>query len=217
MKQLEIDIVSDVVCPWCVVGFLKLQQAIDNVKREHDIEINITWQPFELAPDLSLNGENLREFLAKKYNSSPDASEAARNNLTTIGKELGFDFNFTADMKRFNTFKAHQLLAWAKAKGNQTALKLALFKAYFTDHKDISNEFELALIAEHIGFNKTEVLNALQSKQYEQPVRNAQNHWINQGINSVPSNILQKKYLIPGAQDSKSWQETINKIVADNL
>jgi len=193
MKQLEIDIVSGVVCPWCVVGFLKLQQAIDNVKREHDIEINITWQPFELAPDLSLNGENLREFLAKKYNSSPDASEAARNNLTTIGKELGFDFNFTADMKRFNTFKAHQLLAWAKAKGNQTALKLALFKAYFTDHKDISNEFELALIAEHVGFNKREVLNALQSEQYEQPVRNAQNHWINQGINSAPSSILQKK------------------------
>jgi len=125
-KQLEIDIVSDVVCPWCVVGFLKSQQAIENVKREHDIEINITWQPFQLAPDLSLNGENLREFLAKKYNSSPDASEAARNNLTRIGKELGFDFNFTADMKRFNTFKAHQLLAWAKAKGNQTALKLIL-------------------------------------------------------------------------------------------
>jgi len=95
-------------------------------------------------------------------------------------------------MQRFNTFKAHQLLAWAKAKGNQTALKLALFKAYFTDHKDISNEFELALIAKHIGFNKTEVLNALQSKQYEQPVRNAQNHWISQGINSVPSSILQK-------------------------
>lgn len=217
MKQIEIDIVSDVVCPWCIVGFLKLQQAINSAKTEHDLDINITWHPFELAPDLSANGENLREFLANKYGSSAAAGETARNNLTDIGKELGFDFNFSEDMQRFNTFKAHQLLAWAKDQGNQTALKLALFKAYFSDHKDISNDRELALIAEKAGFNKAQALSALQTKQYEKTVRDAQKRWRTQGINSVPSSILQRKYLIAGAQDTNAWQDTINQIVADDL
>ncbi len=120
-------------------------------------------------------------------------------------------------MQRFNTFKAHQLLAWAKDKGSQTALKLALFKAYFSDHEDISNDLQLALIAEKAGFNKAQALSVLQTKQYEKAVRDAQKRWRTQEINSVPSSILQRKYLIAGAQDINAWQDTINQILADDL
>ncbi len=215
MNNFKIDIVSDVVCPWCIVGYLKLSQAIEILNNDStvDVSFDISWHPFELAPDLSVQGENLREFLAKKYGSSPAAGEQARNQLTDIAKQLGFDFNFTPEMQRYNTFKAHQLIFWAKQKALQTPLKLALFKSYFTDNLNITDNQVLSSIAESVGLDSGEALSVLENETFAQQVRASQQQWIQQGINSVPSVILQEKYLIPGALESQAWVDTIKQVI----
>lgn len=215
MTDLKIDIVSDVVCPWCIVGYLKLQQALKIVKSDNSLNVNVfvNWHPFELAPDLSVQGENLREFLAKKYGGTSAEGEQSRNRLTEIGRQLGFHFNFTPEMQRYNTFKSHQLLSWSKQHQLQTPLKLALFQAYFTEHLNITENTVLASIAESVGLNKQEALTVLENETFAESVRNEEQQWIQQGINSVPSVILQQKYLIPGALESQAWVETIQKVI----
>ena len=215
MINFKIDIVSDVVCPWCIVGYLKLSQAIEILKNDPtiDVSFDISWHPFELAPDLSVQGENLREFLAKKYGNSAAAGEQARNQLTDIGKQLGFDFNFAPEMQRYNTFKAHQLLFWAKSKALQTPLKLALFKSYFTDNLNITDNRVLSDIAANAGLDSSEALSVLENETFAQQARAHEQHWIQQGINSVPSVVLQEKYLIPGALESQAWVDTIKQVM----
>ncbi len=217
MNNFKIDIVSDVVCPWCIVGFLKLNQAIETLKNDSSVEVDfdISWHPFELAPDLAVQGENLREFLAQKYGSSSAGGEQARNQLTDIGKQLGFDFNFSPDMQRYNTFKSHQLLCWAKQHGLQTPLKLALFKSYFSDHLNITDATVLSNIAASVGLDQSQALEILENETFAQQVRDEQQFWINQGINSVPSVILQEKYLIPGALESQAWVDTLKKVMSE--
>lgn len=214
MSKISIAIVSDVVCPWCIVGYLKLQKAIENLQRQQSLEIDISWHPFELAPDMTNNGENLRDFLANKYGASATASQQIREQLTQLGDELGFSFNFSADMKRYNTFNAHQLLAWAAQSDRQTPLKLALFKAYFTDHLDISDPQQLSLIAGQAGLDAEQALQILTQQSYAQTVRDEQQQWIDKGINSVPSSVVENSYLITGAQDSQTWEDNIKQIIA---
>lgn len=197
--NLRVDIVSDIVCPWCIVGYLRLQQALKQLETE--VTADIHWHPFELAPGLAKGGENLRDFLANKYGTSPAGGQQAREQLTDIGNELGFTFNFTPDMLRFNTFKSHQLLAWAKGFDKQTEFKLALFKAYFTDHRNIDDIETLAAIAEETGLDKDKARLILQEKTFAQVVRQSEQEWIDQGVNSIPAQVMEQKYLVPGAQD----------------
>ncbi len=192
---LRIDIVSDVVCPWCAVGYHQLQKALAETGSEAEID----WHPFELNRDMVLEGENLREHLAAKYGSTPQQSREVRQRITDLGADLGFAFNFADDMRMFNTFKAHQLIHWAAEQGKQTEMKLALFKAYFTDLKDISKVDILVEVAQSLGLNDEEARKALEGERYVDAVRQAQGFWTQQGISSVPAFIFNQKYLIPGA------------------
>ena len=108
------------------------------MQQQPDLWAEVTWLPFGLECNLSQQGKNLDEFLAAQYGSSPQGGESTRKQLTDIGSELVFYFNFSANMQRYNTFKAHQLLTWTGERGDQTRLKLALFNAYFTDHRNIT-------------------------------------------------------------------------------
>lgn len=121
LKTIRIDIVSDIVCPWCVIGYKRLCKALDLV--QPDISADIYWHPFELNPTMPIQGQNLREHLAEKYGTTPKASEMARATLTQLGKDVGFDFHFTDSMRIYNTRQAHQLLLWHKAKTNSLPCK----------------------------------------------------------------------------------------------
>ena len=122
---LRVDIVSDVVCPWCVIGYHRLAKA----SGETGIGIDVHWHPFELNPQMAEDGENLREHLAAKYGTSPAGSRKARARLTKMGAALGFEFNYADDMRMVNTFRAHQLIDWAEDQGKGHAAKMALFAA----------------------------------------------------------------------------------------
>jgi len=138
--QLRLDIVSDVVCPWCIVGFLQLQQAL----RESDVAAQIHWQPFELNPAMAAEGEHLDSHLEAKYSSTPEQRQQTREQLVSLGQSLGFQFLFDDDMRMVNTFSAHQLLHWAAINGRQHELKITLFHCYFSRSRDVSDHDVLA-------------------------------------------------------------------------
>lgn len=135
-KKFNIDIVSDIVCPWCIVGFRRLEIAMESYRGTIDFEIQ--WRPFELNPGMPEEGQNLRDHVMQKYGISIEQSKAARNKIAGIGSSLGFEFNFDEEMRMYNTIKAHQLLHWSRESGKETELKLQLFHSYFTEQKNIS-------------------------------------------------------------------------------
>ena len=121
---LRIDIVSDVVCPWCVIGYRQLARALEATGTAHEIH----WHPFELNPSMPPEGQNLLEHVAGKYGSTREESEQSRARMTEIGAALGFEFRFSDDMRMHNTFNAHQLLHWAERQGRMNDLSLALLR-----------------------------------------------------------------------------------------
>lgn len=210
---LKIDIVSDVVCPWCIIGYKQLEQALGTMGEE--IDAQITWHPFELNPQMPVEGEPVAEHVARKYGASPEQSAANRARLKAVGDRLGFAFTHSPEMRIYNSFKAHQLLTWAgHAHGSivQTRLKLALFAAYFQDNRDISDENVLLDITADVGLDAEDGRATLNDPENEAAVRAHLDHWIDQGITGVPAIIFDGKYMVPGAQEAETFVNVIRKV-----
>ena len=205
---MHIDIVSDVVCPWCVIGYMQLQQALEDSARYAP---TLRWHPFELNPDMPPGGQNLREHLALKAGITPEQSRAARARLTALGESLGFEFRFSDDMRIGNTFPAHQLLHWAAEHGQQTALKLALFRAYFTDGKAIDSTDTLLSLTASVGLDEQQAAEVLADQRYASAVRTAQRQWIEQGVQGVPAFVFNGRAAVLGAQDASQFHRALDK------
>jgi predicted DsbA family dithiol-disulfide isomerase len=208
---LRIDIVSDVVCPWCIVGYKQLEQAM----AETGIAADIYWHPFELNPHMAEEGENLREHLAAKYGTSKEESVQARERLTALGAELGFTFDYADDMRMYNTFRAHQLLHWAEEKGRSHDLKMALFRAFFTHRRNVGDPAVLAAVAGEIGLDAGVAAEILADGRYAEAVRNAQQGWIQSGIRGVPAMIFNRKYLSVGAQGPANYTTILHRLMEE--
>lgn len=211
---LRIDIVSDVMCPWCVIGYSGLDKALTALAEKLEAEIH--WQPFELNPEMGPEGQNLREHLHEKYGSTDEESKANRERITQMGAQLGFTFNFKDESRIVNTFNAHQLLHWAGATGapgKQSELKLALFKAHFTDGRDVSKVDELVAVAAAVGLNADEARAVLADQRYAAVVRASQQQWQEAGIHSVPAVILNEQYLLSGGQPPENYIQAFTQII----
>ncbi|MGD8356077.1 MAG: DsbA family oxidoreductase [Methyloceanibacter sp.] len=205
---IRIDIVSDVVCPWCIIGYKQLERALQETKTAADIH----WHPFELNPQMAQEGENLREHLAAKYGTTPEGSRRARARLTELGAELGFVFDYTDDMRMVNTFRAHQLLKWAEEHGRGHDLQMALFAAFFAERLDLNDPAVLARVAARIGLDGDEALAILTDGRYAEDVRQDEQFWISRGIEGVPAMIFDEKYLVVGAQGVDNYRSILEKI-----
>ncbi|EEE37056.1 thioredoxin domain protein, DsbA family [Rhodobacteraceae bacterium KLH11] len=208
---LQIDIVSDVVCPWCIVGFRQLDAAL----KQENVLAQLRWHPFELNPDMGPEGQNLREHIAEKYGSTPEQSQQARERLTALGGELGFTFNFDENSRIVNTFAAHQLLDWAETQGRQHPLKLALFDAYFTQQMDVSDLGVLLGAVEAAGLDPNAARTALESGAHVTPVREKQQFWAGHGISGVPSMVFAGKYLLTGAQGTDTYAQVLRRCLSE--
>lgn len=197
-KPLRIDIVSDVVCPWCIIGYRQLAEALKQTNTEHEIH----WHPFELNSNMPSAGQNLREHIMEKYGSSKEESDASRLRMTQAGDEVGFEFNFNDDTRMHNTFNLHQLLYWAGQQGQKPMhdLKQALFAAHFTNGRNLSDKTVLADIAAEVGLDRSEALAVLEDQRFAKEVRAEERHWQQQGIQSVPAMIFNERHLVSGAQ-----------------
>lgn len=195
-QSLRVDIVSDVVCPWCIIGFKQLEKALITT----DLTADFIWHPFELNPQMPPQGQNLREHTAAKYGTTIEGSVEARARITSMGEELGFEFNYAEDMRMYNTFLAHQLLHWAGTKGLQHELKIELFSAFFTRRLHVGAQDVLVTLAGNIGLDLEEASDVLQEGRFAKDIRLEENYWIDRGITGVPAMVINQRHLVNGAQ-----------------
>lgn len=207
---LRIDIVSDVVCPWCIIGYKQLQVALAALPGLFEPEL--AWHPFELNPGMPGEGQDLSEHVAMKYGASASGSAAARTRLTELGESLGFQFDYFPGMRMVNTFAAHQLLHWAREQGRQTELKLALFAAFFSHRQDVSSPEVLARVAGEVGLDTAEVAAVLADGRYAPAVRAEQEAWRDKDVHAVPTFFFQGRYMVPGAQEARAFERVLRRI-----
>lgn len=209
--QLRIDIVSDVVCPWCAIGYAQLERAIG--KLGDRVEVGVRWHPFQLAPNLPFEGQNIADYTKERYGATPEQSTSSRTRITDAGKELGLEFNYSADSRIYNTRRAHKLLTWAGETGGQTALKKALFRSYFTEQRNVSDDEVLLDAVDAAGLDRAAAKDALSDPRYDAIVDAELAHWLDQNISGVPAFIVNGKYMIPGAQDADTFVRVLEKVM----
>ena len=211
--HLKIDFVSDISCPWCIIGLRALEEAL--VRTSDGIDAAITFQPFELNPDMPAEGQNIVEHVAQKYGSTPEQSAANRAMIQARAADLGFTMTGNEHSRIYNSFDAHRLLHWAEASGHQAALKRALFDAYFTQGQNIGDHDVLVAAAVVAGLDPAAARAVLTSGQFAQEVRAAQQLWRQRGITAVPAVVINDQYLILGGQPIEAFEKALRAIAAE--
>ncbi|WP_035335690.1 DsbA family oxidoreductase [Dokdonia sp. PRO95] len=212
-EKLKIDIVSDVVCPWCTVGYKRLEKAISELGIEDQIEIE--WQPFELNPQMPAEGQNVDEHITEKYGSTAAQQKESKQRLIDAGNELGFTFDYFDDMRIVNTFDAHVLLEYAKKFDKQTELKMRLTTAYFSERKDVSQREVLKQALLDVGLDAEEGMALLENEEARYEVRTQQGYWKNLGVNSVPTIVFNRKSAVTGAQPVDLFKKVLSELITE--
>ena len=209
---LQIDFVSDISCPWCVIGLKSLEQALERIGAE---AAEIHFQPFELNPQMSAKGQDIGEHIAQKYGSTREDLARIQEAIRARGAALGFTFNMDKRSRIYNTFDAHRLLHWAASQGRQHALKQALFAAYFTEGRDPSDRAVLIEVATQVGLDPARAREILESGACADEVRARERHYGQQGIHAVPAVIVNGRYLIQGGQPVEVFERALRQIAAE--
>ena len=207
---MKIDFVSDVACPWCAIGLNALEQAIARLDGKVPIELH--FQPFELNPQMPPEGEDIVEHLTRKYGIS--AEQVARNTeaIRQRGESVGFTFGKDKRRRTYNTFDAHRLLHWAGLEGKQRDLKHALLRAYFTNGEDPSDHAVLRRVAGEVGLDESKAAGILASDDYAADVRAQEQFYLDHGIHSVPSVIIDDRHLIQGGQPVEAFEQALREL-----
>jgi predicted DsbA family dithiol-disulfide isomerase len=209
---MKIDFVSDVSCPWCVIGLKALEEALARVGPAVQAELH--FQPFELNPQMSPEGQDISEHLAQKYGATPEQSAATREAIRARGEAVGFTFRMDRRGRIYNTFDAHRLLHWAGLEGRQLALKHALFRAYFTEGENPGAHDVLLRVAGEVGLDVARARQLLASDAYANDVREREQFYQSQGIHAVPAVIINDRHLIQGGQPAEVFEQALRQIAA---
>jgi predicted DsbA family dithiol-disulfide isomerase len=207
-QQVRVDIVSDVMCPWCIIGYKELEAAA----AQSGAALGIRWHPFELNPDMAADGEDLTDHVTRKYGISPAQSAQNRAALRDRGAALGLDFSFSEGARIRNSFRAHQLVDWAEDQGAQHRMKLALFAAHFSAGLDVNDIDVLAQVAETVDLDAAAARAALESGAHADPVRRKQAFWQQQGVTGVPAMVFDQQYLVTGAQGCEGYAHILRQL-----
>jgi predicted DsbA family dithiol-disulfide isomerase len=209
-RTLQIDMVSDVVCPWCTFGYQRLHCGVEQFP---DLQVELVFQPFELNPKMPTEGQNVNEHIAEKYGADEATTQRNRQQLRALGEAEGVTFNADNDSRIYNTFLAHKLLLKAEELGNQEHLKLALFQAYFAGGENVSDPEVLLNIATESGFLRQEAQEALDDETLSQKVREKERRFSSMGISAVPTFLFDGQYTISGAQEPEVLANVIREIL----
>ena len=211
------------MCPWCAIGYSQFAKALKELEGELDVEVR--WMPFELNPDLPEAGKSQDQHIAEVYQRSDEEIAEMRERLLEAAEQAGFPMHYDGDgatddggpePMMWNTFDAHKLLRWAltvEGMEAQTALKLALFRAHFQQRRQIGKRSVLLDIAENLGFDRKAMEAALDDEALGIAVRMEQKRAADAGLTSVPSFVVNGKYVIPGAQEPDVYAATLRKVV----
>ncbi|EHA14742.1 DsbA family oxidoreductase [Halomonas sp. HAL1] len=214
MQKVKIDLVSDVACPWCAIGYRRLEQALETLDGEIDVEL--VWQPFELNRDMPPEGEPILEHLCRKYGKDAASMEQSQREIMAAAEELGLNFRGALERRANNTFAAHRVLAWAGTQNQETALQLALFEAYFGEAKNPADPEVLREKATKVGLDGDTAEAIARSDQYADEVRAAEQRFMDAGVSAVPAIILDGRYLISGAQPANVLVDALRQVAEES-
>lgn len=211
MKNIKIDIWSDIVCPFCFIGKKKLELAISKLHLSEQVEIE--WHSFQLDPDFP-KGEAIpsTSYLAQRKNYPIEQINTIQQQLTTSAKVYGIDFQFEKALS-FNTIEVHRLWQWSKNLGKSSELKEALMKAYFSDGIDLSKEENVLQVVENCGLDKLEAESILRSNQFSNEVDEDIYKASQIGVRGVPFFVLNNQFAISGAQDDSVFENAFLKLI----
>ncbi|HEY9044435.1 MAG TPA: DsbA family oxidoreductase [Ohtaekwangia sp.] len=206
---VKIDVVSDVVCPWCYIGKRRLEKALNELSSEYDFEIE--YHPFELNPNMPASGANHREYLIEKFGSE-DRYEQITGQTAQVAAAEGLNFNFSEKSISPNTRKAHAIAQLAKEKGLQLNIVESLFKAYFTEGLNLADDKNLVAVAVKAGLNQDEVEQLLKDENALVQIALHEQEMYKLGISGVPFYIINNKYGVSGAQASETFVKVLRDV-----
>lgn len=223
-RRLTIDIWSDVMCPWCLVGWGNLRQALESLQDE--IEADIRWHAFELNPDMPESGEERSAHIARKYGRSVQEARGVQDRMREAARRAGVSLDYEGsenpespapEAMMWNTLAAHTLLAWTgevHGPQRQTDLKLALFAAHFNQRRNVASRDVLLEIAAETGLARDEAARALGSDDYTRKVRADERAAWDMNVTGVPAMVIDGKFMIPGAQPPEAYADALRRVAA---
>jgi predicted DsbA family dithiol-disulfide isomerase len=207
--RIKVDVVSDVVCPWCYIGKRRLERAIQAVS--NDVDVEVRHLPFELNANIPAEGLDQKEYLAAKFGGT-DRFEQLTNHVASVARGEGLNFDFGKQEVMPNTINAHRLIQLATGSGNQDAVVEAFMKAYFEEGADLSKNENLIAIAAGAGLNKEEAEALLEGNSDVGSIRQMESMSQQRGISGVPFFIINDKYGISGAQPSETLAQIFREV-----
>lgn len=217
-QQLTIDIYSDVMCPWCLIGYGQLTKALKEL--EGEIAAEIRWRPFELNPQMPVEGEEQEAHLQRKYGRPAEEGARLRGQMKAIAEGAGVSLSYEGEGEAppammWNTRDCHKLLTFALEQAGpevQTALKLALFRAHFNERKNLGDRTVLLDIAAGVGLHRAAAKAALDDPEIEARVLAEEAQAWDMNISGVPAMIVENKFLIPGAQAPEVYVNALRRV-----
>ena len=207
--SLAVDVVSDIVCPWCFIGKRKLDSALAELRRsEPSLDVQVRWHPFQLNPDIPADGIARASYLAQKFGGAARAAEIYAR-VQSVGETVGIAFRFDRIERQPNTIDGHRLIAWAQHQGDAAALVERLFGAYFLEGRRIGERDELARLAAECGWPEDAARTMLESDAMREEVASESREALDVGIEGVPFFIFNGRTAVSGAHDPATLLEAI--------
>ena len=208
--MITLDVLSDPICPWCYIGKVNLDRALE-ARPEH--ALTIQWHPFQLNPDMPAEGMDRRTYLETKFGGKDNAVRVY-SQIAEAAEAAGLKIDFGAIKRTPNTIDAHRLIHWAGLEGRQTAAVSRLFKAYFQDGQDIGDQDVLLDIGDGIGLDRETLTRLYDSDADLADIRARDEHARARGVTGVPTFVLANQHVLPGAQPTDLWLQVIDEITA---
>ncbi len=207
---MTIDVYADVACPWCYVGRARLKEALAN----RSVDVSLRWRPFQLQPDLPPEGRDFRSVLEEKFGDWSRV-EGMFDRIEEMGAEMGLTFDFDAVEVAPNTADAHRLVLWAQEQDRGDEMATALFQAYFSEGRNVSDSEVLVDCAAEVGFGAAEAQDLLDSETYADEVRESQRQAQRRGITGVPCYVFDDKRALTGAQPVEVFSDALDTFQAE--
>lgn len=206
---MKIEIWSDIMCPFCYIGKRRFEEALATFEGKNDVEIE--WKSFLLSPELKTDPtKNIHQYLAEHKNISLEEAKGMNNYVTNMAAQVGLTYNFDKAIPA-NSFNAHRFLHFAKKHGKQNEAEERLFKAYFTEGKNIDDAQTLLLLAIELELDANKLADAMNNGEFTNDVIADINEAQQLGVRGVPFFVFNRKYAVSGAQESEAFTQTLEK------
>lgn len=208
---MTIDVYADIACPWCYVGRARLKQALN---QRSDLDVILRWRPFQLQPDLPQEGRDFRAVLEKKFGDWNHAQQMF-DRIRRMGREEGLRFDFDAIEVAPNTANAHRLMLWAQEQNAGDAVATALFRAYFSEGRNVSEQDVLVDCAAEAGLDEAAAQALLAGEEYGEEIRTSQQRAQQRGITGVPCYVFGGQRAVMGAQPVAALTDALDTVTAE--